>query len=43
VTLARVTRVPLSDLEMWHPRDLATLVDQLEEEQAAARRADRRR
>lgn len=37
--LARVTGISLHELERWHPRDLATLTDQLEEDAAAARRA----
>jgi RNase P/RNase MRP subunit p30 len=43
VTLARLTGIALSELEVWHPRDLATLVDQLDEEMAAQRRANRKR
>ncbi len=39
VRLARITGVGLSELLTWEPRDLATLVDDLDEQMAAARRA----
>jgi hypothetical protein len=42
VSLARLTGIALSELVDWHPRDLATLVDLLDEEMAAQRRADRK-
>jgi hypothetical protein len=38
VRLARITGLGLTELLTWEPRDIATLVDDLEEEVAAARR-----
>jgi hypothetical protein len=38
VTISRHTGIALSDLENWHPRDLATLLDIFAEEAATRRR-----
>jgi hypothetical protein len=42
VRLARFTGLALSELLTWEPRDIATLVDDIDEETAAAKRASRR-
>lgn len=38
MSLARASGQPLTELLTWHPRDVATLVDILDEERAQARR-----
>lgn len=39
VMLARRTGMPLSELMTWHPRQIATLAEILEEERWAEKRA----
>lgn len=41
IDLVLATGLGLTELAQWHPRDLATLVDRLEERAADARRQQR--